>query len=73
MTTESDFDKIYSRTVKPSYSRLCELWGEHAEEWLLKMAAFDEGLTIWSSFDQLSPEEQFAFWAWTRENKEGLK
>ena len=77
MLVESDFDKIFSRTVQPSYSFLKKLWTKNSTIWvehLLGLSEFGgyQGY-IFSSFDQLSAEEQFAFWAWTRETKVSLK
>ena len=71
-TTESDFDKIYSKTVKPSYSKLEDLWEWFGSEWLCHLSGSPK-LLVSIDFEELSAEEQFAFWAWTRENKEGLK
>ena len=73
MSTESDFDKIYSRTVKPSYSKLKKLWETQKYNWLHHLTGNHLAEIISTTFDQLWAEEQFAFWAWTRENKEELK
>ena len=71
MSTESDFDKIYSRTVQPSYKKLQELWEWYGSEWLCHLSGSEVPVRI--EFEELSAEEQFAFWAWTRETKVSLK
>ena len=78
MSVESDFDKIFSRTVQPSLSKLKILWNKYAEDWIQHLSGFylhwcEEYNSIGTIFGNLSQEEQFAFWAWTRENKEELK
>ena len=71
LSTESDFDKIFSRTVKPSYSELERLWEWHGSEWLCHLSGLPN-ISVCVDFEELSAEEQFAFWAWTRENKEKM-
>ena len=79
MSTESDFDKIYSQTVNPSYKALEELWNKHGAKWLEHISgglcgdSYGTEMEVYKEFSELSAEEQFAFWAWTRETKINLK